>query len=67
MYGVLFRKDMVLMYDIVLFPVVWYQCMVLYYFQGQGILPGSQAIERYLLEEHITRIISTHHFERKDW
>nr|KAG5706568.1 hypothetical protein BaRGS_028739 [Batillaria attramentaria] len=30
------------------------------------VLPGSHAIERYLIEEQIDRIIHTNHFERKD-
>ncbi|KAK2168200.1 hypothetical protein LSH36_19g01045 [Paralvinella palmiformis] len=34
--------------------------------EGVGIIPGSQAIERYLLEEHISRIIESYHLERKD-
>ncbi|KAL5004537.1 hypothetical protein ScPMuIL_017993 [Solemya velum] len=30
------------------------------------VLPGSHAIERYLIEEQLNRIIHTHHKERKD-
>ncbi|GFO14665.1 nuclear cap-binding protein subunit 1, partial [Plakobranchus ocellatus] len=30
------------------------------------VLPGSHAIERYLIEEQLDRIIHTNHFERKD-
>ncbi|XP_064620133.1 nuclear cap-binding protein subunit 1-like [Lineus longissimus] len=30
------------------------------------ILPGSHAIERYLIEEQLHRILHTHHLERKD-
>ena len=35
-------------------------------FQGT-VLPGSHAIERYLIEEQIDRIIHTNYIERKDW
>ncbi|XP_013421265.1 nuclear cap-binding protein subunit 1-like [Lingula anatina] len=30
------------------------------------VMPGSHAIERYLVEEHLHRILHTHHLERKD-
>lgn len=31
------------------------------------LLPGSHAIERFLIEEHLRQIINTFYFERKDW
>lgn len=31
------------------------------------LLPGSHAIERFLIEEHLRQIIDNHYFERKDW
>lgn len=31
-----------------------------------SLLPGSHAIERFLIEEHLRQIIDTHYFERKD-
>ena len=31
------------------------------------MLPGSHAIERYLIEEQLRRIICTHATDRKDW
>ncbi|KAK0167958.1 hypothetical protein PV327_001806 [Microctonus hyperodae] len=30
------------------------------------VLPGSHAIERFLIEEHLRQILDNHHFERKD-
>lgn len=31
------------------------------------LLPGSHAIERFLIEEHLRQIINNYFFERKDW
>ena len=42
---------------------LFYVCV---WFQGT-LLPGSHAIERYLIEEQIDRIIHTNYVERKDW
>lgn len=32
-----------------------------------SLLPGSHAIERFLIEEHLRQIIDSYIFERKDW
>ena len=39
---------------------------LIWLFQGPT-LPGSHAIERFLIEDNLHRIIHTFHKERKDW
>ena len=40
---------------------------LLFFFQKDKPIPGAHAIERYLVEETIWRIISTHYKDRKEW
>lgn len=41
-------------------------CMIAIFKQGPA-MPGSHAIERYLIEDEMRLFIRTHYLDKKDW